>query len=255
VTTSVLQPIHQSDARARGLSAAAALLGYCLLYLLGRRAGSTARERRAQLPGDGLVAAPDVVTDHAVTIGAAPEHVWLWLTQMGWHLGGYYTPRWVDRLLFPRNWPSLDRLDPALVRGLAAGDVIPDGEPGTAWFVVAAVEPPHTLVLHSTTHVPQAWRERLGAAVDWTWAFQLTALPGPRTRLHLRVRGSTAPWWLTATYHAVLIPADYVMALGMLRGIKHRAESAPPPSLSGRTPWALPAVPMPPDLRTAEPRR
>ena len=74
------------------------------------------QERRAQLPGDGLITAPDVVTDHAVTIGAAPEAVWPWLTQMGWHLGGYYTPRWVDQLLFPHNWSSLDRLDPALVR-------------------------------------------------------------------------------------------------------------------------------------------
>jgi hypothetical protein len=66
-----------------------------------------------------------VVTDHAVTIDAPPAAVWPWLTQMGWHLGGYYTPRWVDRLLFPGNWSSLDHLDPALVRDLAVGNVIP----------------------------------------------------------------------------------------------------------------------------------
>ena len=45
-------------------------------------------------------------------------------------------PTWVDRLLFPDNWSSLDRLDPVLVRDLQAGDVIPDGPPGMAWFVV-----------------------------------------------------------------------------------------------------------------------
>jgi hypothetical protein len=166
--------------------------------------------------------------------------VWPWLTQMGWHLGGYYTPGWVDRMLFPHNWSSLDRLDPALVRDLVAGDVIPDGEPGTAWYVVTDAEPPYTLVLRSTTHLPRAWRERVGATIDWTWTFRLTAVPGGHTRLHLRVRGCTAPWWLTATYHAVLVPADFVMAVGMLRGIKRRAESAPPPRLSGRTPWSAP---------------
>jgi hypothetical protein len=40
------------------------------------------------------------------------------------------------------------------------------------------------------------------------------------TRLQQRVRGRTSPGWLTATYLATIIPADYIMAGGMLRGIK-----------------------------------
>ena len=47
-----------------------------------------------------------------------------------WHLGGYYTPEWVDRLLFPENWSSLEHLDPALLRDLRVGDTIPGGAPG-----------------------------------------------------------------------------------------------------------------------------
>src|SRR6266571_3386269 len=39
---------------------------------------------------------------------------------------------------------------------------------------------------------------------------------GGRTRLHLRVRGRTAPRWLTAAYLGTIIPADYIMAMGML---------------------------------------
>ncbi len=214
----------------------AALVGYGALQVLGRRAGSTARERQARLPGDELIARPNLVTDHAVTIDTPPEAVWPWLTQMGWHLGGYYTPRWVDRLLFPQNWPCLDHLDPALVRNLTVGDVIPDGELGTAWYVVAEVDAPHALVLRSTTHLPASWRDRCGAAIDWTWTFRLTSLPGGRTRLHLRVRGRTTPWWLTVSYHAALVPADFVMTVGMLRGIKERAESDRPWRSSGRTP-------------------
>jgi hypothetical protein len=219
-----------------------ALAGYAALQVLGRRAGSTGRERLASLPGDGLVAAPTMRTNHAITIDAAPDAVWPWLTQLGWHLGGYYTPHWVDRLLFPKNWSSLDRLDPTLVRDLRVGDVIPDGEPGTAWYVVAEVDPPHTLVLHSTTHVPPGWRERFGAGIDWTWAFRLTPLASGRTRLHLRVRGRTAPWWLTAAYHAVIVPADYVMAMSMLRGIRRRVEAGRPPRLSGRAPMPAAAA-------------
>ena len=169
---------------------------------------------------------PQLVTDHAITIGAPPEAVWPWLTQMGWHRAGYYTPHWVDRLLFHANLPSLDVLDPDLVRDLMAGDTIPDGPPGTAWYVVEKADPPGTLVLHSTTHVPPSWREKYGAAIDWTWSFRLIRLPDGRTRLHLRVRGRVAPWWLAAAYVAAIIPADFIMTMGMLRGLKERAERA-----------------------------
>ena len=88
------------------------------------------------LPGDDVVPDPQLVTDHAITINARATDVWPWLTQMGWHLGGYYGPEWVDRLLFPQNWASLDALDPDLLRHLEVGDLIPDGEPGTAYYEV-----------------------------------------------------------------------------------------------------------------------
>src|SRR5690349_6746662 len=172
--------------------------GYATLQLLGRRAGSTRAERRMTLPGDGAVRHPHAVTDHAITIEAPPEAVWPWLTQLGWHRAGFYTPRWVDRLLFPANQPSLDRLDPGLTRCLRPGDVIPDGPPGTAWYVVRQADSPRTLVLHSVTHVPAAWQRAVGAAIDWTWCYQLTPAPGGSTRLHVRARGRTEPWLLTA---------------------------------------------------------
>ncbi len=216
------------------------LVGYGAMQVLGRRAGSTADERRMLMPGDELVARPHILTNHASTIEAQPAEVWPWLTQMGWHLGGFYTPEWVDRLLFPQNWPSLDHLDPALLRSLEVGEDHPGRSPGTAEFVVVKVDAPSTLVLRSTTHLPAAWRERFGADIDWTWSFRLAELPGGRTRLQLRVRGRTAPRWLTATYLATLIPADYVMAGGMLRGIKRRAESGALLRPSGRAPLVDP---------------
>jgi hypothetical protein len=201
--------------------------GFVVAEALGRRAGSTRAERREKLPGDDVVRHPQLRTDHAVTVDAPPDAVWPWLTQMGWHRGGYYTPRWVDSLLFPANRPSLDRLDPRFVRDLVVGDTVPDGAPGTAWFDVQEVEAPYHLVLHSTTHLPPGWHERYGARIDWTWTFRLTERSPGRTRLHLRVRARTAPWWLTLGYRATVVPADLVMATGMLRGVKQRAEACP----------------------------
>jgi hypothetical protein len=214
------------------------LVGYGTLQILGRRAGSAAEERRSRMPGDELVARPQILTNHAITIEARPADVWPWLTQLGWHLGGFYTPEWVDRLFFSQNWPSLDHLDPVLQRDLKVGDTIPDGPPGTAEFVVAEVEIPHTLVLRSTTHLPPGWRQRFGADLDWTWSFRLIEPRGGGTRLQLRVRGRMTPWWLTATYVATIVPADFVMAGGMLRGIKQRVGSGAPPKFSGRSPLA-----------------
>jgi len=208
--------------------AAVPLGGYALAQVLGRRAGATRAERREPLPGDQIVAHPQLATDHAITIGAPPEEVWPWLTQLGWHRAGFYTPRWVDRLLFPANQPSLDYLDPGLSRDLRPGDVIPDGPPGTAWYVVRQADPPRTLVLHSVTHVPAAWQREIGAAIDWTWCFQLTPGPGGSTRLHLRARGRTAPLLLTAAYLAAIPPADLIMAMGMLHGLRRRVQQRRP---------------------------
>ncbi len=170
---------------------------------------------------------PTVVTNHARTLRATPEEVWPWLTQVGWHRGGWYTARWVDRLLFPANWPSADWLDPDLLRDLAVGDVIADGPPGTAHFVVAQVDEARLLVLHSTTHIPGSWQKKTGARIDWVWIFTLEPASCGGTRMLIRTRASTSPWWLTAAYVGALIPADHIMATSMLRGLDKR---------SGRTP-------------------
>ena len=106
---------------------AGALAGYAALQWLGRSAGATRAERRRRLPGDDLTLHPLAVTTHAATIDAPPARVWPWLVQMGWHRGGWYTARWVDRLLFPANEPSADRLLPEW-QGLAVGGTVPDGQ-------------------------------------------------------------------------------------------------------------------------------
>lgn len=205
-----------------GSATAVASLG--VLHRLGTTHGSTSAERERALPGDDLVHCPQTVANHARTIGAPPDAVWPWLMQVGWHRGGWYTPRWVDVFLFPDNLPSASRLleDQG---DLDVGDFIPDGPPRSeCGFVVRGVHPGRFLVLHSTTHLPLAWR-RLGRRVAWSWAFVLSpAADGTATRLMFRWRARTHPWWLTAGTHLLMVPADFVMSLGMLRGLARRVE-------------------------------
>ena len=151
---------------------------------------------------------------------------------MGWGRGQWYTARWVDRLLFPENGPSAERLVPAL-QHLAIGDRILDGAPdkNTA-FLVEQLEPNRYLVLHSRDHLPPGWADRFGAAIDWSWTFALEPLGGRRTRFISRSRMRMAPRWVTALYVGVLIPADFVMSRQMLRGVRARAERTTPADLA-----------------------
>ena len=209
----------------RSVAAAAgvgALAGYTVLFRLGKVSGSTRAERTRALPGDDLIPTPSFVTNHAATLDAPPESIWPWMTQVGWHRAGWYTPRWVDRLLFPDNWPSATHLDPTLVRDLHPGDTIPDGPPGTAQFVVERADPPRVLVLHSTTHLPPGWAERTGASLDWVWTFTFDPTDDGRTRMQVRNRGRLNPRWLDLAYLVTIVPADQVMTRGMFRGLQQR---------------------------------
>jgi len=195
--------------------------GWLALHRLGRTYGSTRDERVQPLPGDDLVEQAQLVATHAVTLAAPPEEVWPWLVQVGWHRAGWYTARWVDRMLFPCNWPSAERIVPEL-QHLDVGDFVPDGPPDThCGFVVVEEAPDRHLVLRSTSHLPTSWRRRGIAGVDWTWTFVLVPVPGG-TRLIFRWRARTRPWWLTLGAHSFLLPADYVMSRSMLRGIERR---------------------------------
>ncbi|MEQ6903079.1 hypothetical protein [Nocardioides sp. YIM 152588] len=205
---------------------ALALAEACLVRL-GATHGSTPEERREPLPGDGRIGRPSVQTDHATTIDAPPEAVWPWLQQMGWGRAGWYTARWVDLAFFPDNGPSADRVVPDW-QDLAVGSFVPDGPPETeCGFTVIDLEPARSLVLRSTTHLPAEIRDV--ASVDWTWTFQLTPLDdGGRTRLHVRSRWVTAPWWLTLVARLGILPADFVMSRDMLAGIRARSERSMP---------------------------
>jgi hypothetical protein len=213
--------------RARTAVSLAAVAGsYATVHHLGRTWGATPEERQRSVPGDEMVAGPKLQTTHAITIDAPPEAVWPWLMQMGWGRAGWYTYRWVDRLLFPANGPSAAAILPEYQQ-LQVGDHVPDGPPeSNCFFTVEALEPARLLVLFSDSHLFGPMAERDEVTMAWAWTWQLTPIEGGRTRLLQRNNGRLTPAWAAAIYLATIVPADFLMARSHLRGIAQRVEAA-----------------------------
>jgi hypothetical protein len=214
---------HLSVGAAAALAAAAG--GYATLYRLGQTWGATDQEQRKALAGDELLPAATALTTHAITIEAPASEVWPWLMQMGWGRAGWYTYRWVDRLLFPANGPSATHILPEHQQ-LQVGDHVLDGPPEVdCWFTVERLEPDRLLVLRSTRHLPASWRQR-GLSMDWIWSWQLSQPDPGRTRLVQRNRMRLDPAWFERAFLATIIPADFIMARSHLRGLQRRVEAS-----------------------------
>ena len=145
--------------------------GY-VVHRIGRRSGATRSETRLGLPGDELVPRPMWQSTRAITVEAPPADVWPWIVQMGYpsRRGGWYTPHWLDRLMWRIDRRSTDEIVPGLQQ-LEVGDVIPDSEDGSVFFTVALVRPDEALVLHSTRHLLKPIR-----SISFSWAFVVQPL-------------------------------------------------------------------------------
>lgn len=220
----------------RGLAAGAALMAGAYLIWRPRmlRWGATQEEATLPLPGDDVTPDPRVQGTRAITIDAPPEQVWSWIVQMGIERAGFYSHDRIERLLFHARYVegrhSATRIHPEL-QDLKAGDSIPYG--AGAYARVHEIEPYSHLVAGE--------------------AFVLRPLPGGRTRLIIRYRGMgfisaaalavapDAPMMARVIRFAVLHvsgvdllaraidffvadPLHHYMEVGMLKGIKARAE-------------------------------
>ncbi len=198
-------------------------IGAALVEAWGRPSRATRLERRKRLPGDELVPHPKWQATRATTIRAPRQEIWPLLVQMGFptHRAGWYTPFWLDRLLFGIKAHSADTIVPEL-QNLAVGDRVPDSDGGVSFFTAARVDPPHALVLHSTTHPLPAYTD-----VNFAWAFILEDAGGD-TRLIMRARVDYTPIWDPAVVRALMFVGfgvgDFIQAGCMLNGIKRRTE-------------------------------
>jgi hypothetical protein len=190
-----------------------------------RRTRATRTERTMPLPGDELVAEPVWEATRAADIDVPIADLWPWIVQMGFptHRAGWYTPFWMDRLLFGITARSADCIVPDL-QGLAVGDRVPDSDRGDTYFTVSRLEPPRALVLLSNTHPLPVYRD-----VAFSWAFVLQER-GSGSRILMRARTSfkaVGPARLVrAMVRCAFGAGDIIQAGGMLEGIRRRAESA-----------------------------
>jgi len=204
--------------------------------------GATEDEARMPLPGDDLVASPQLQTTHAIDVDARAEAIWPWLVQIGQGRAGFYSdsPLWdacVDlyyRVLSHEQGAKGVRYqhDDACIapdwQDLRAGDVIPDGPPGTAFYVVREMVANHALVLFTTTHLPYMVPRALRGSVagELSDAFVLLPLRTGATRVLRRMRVACRP--LAFQVFALPIVATWgemITARRFLRGLKRRVES------------------------------
>ena len=178
------------------------------------RWGATGQESGEPLPGDHLIADPDLTATRAITVGAPAGQVWPWIAQLGQGRGGFYSYDFLENLV-GCDIHSADRIVPEW-QDAGVGDEIKLAP--QVGLVVALVERGRSLVLRGG--VPMG---NTPPPYDFTWAFVLRDEPSGATRLLVRERYAyTRPW---ARLLAELVEVvSFVMSQKMLRGIRDRAE-------------------------------
>jgi hypothetical protein len=137
--------------------------------------GATDEEMLREMPGDSVMQHPTFNATRGITINAAPEHIWPWLVQMGYHRAGYYSYDRLDN----GGIPSADTIMP-LYQDLKVGDMIPLTRTGR--IRVGILEPERFLVLFFRGNDGE------GGFNGGTWATGLYPVGPNETRMVTRLR-------------------------------------------------------------------
>jgi hypothetical protein len=183
-----------------------------------RHWGATTSEVAAALPGDAFLDHAQFRSTRAITIGVPPDAVWPWLVQVGCYRAGWYSNDLLDNL----GRPSATTIVPSF-QHLEIGQWVPMSPSAT---------PSDRTALKVHSFVVNEWL--LWTKPDSTWAWQLTPTDTNGTRLVTRIH-AVYDWQhpLTALFGVILMEfGDFAMQRRMLRGIKARAESLVPSTLS-----------------------
>ncbi len=175
------------------------------------RWGATHDESTASMPGDALFPHAQFKATRAITIEAAPDHVWPWLVQVGCLRAGWYSNDLLDNL----GRPSATAIVPDL-QHLEVGQWVP-----------MSPKPPPTerTALKVDSFEVDKWM--LWTKPDSSWAWQLSPTADNGTRLVTRIH-AVYDWRhpITALLGVVLMEfGDFAMMRRMLLGVKARAES------------------------------
>ena len=201
----------------RGLAVVgAALLAFAALtrpWMM--RWGATGNEVRAHLPGDELVADPNLTATRAITVEAPVEDVWPWIAQLGQGRGGFYSYSDLENLA-GGDIHNADRIVPGW-QSVGVGSAVRLGPEFP--LTVAVAQPPRALVLHGGIPLGRT------PPLDFTWAFVLGEGRVRTTRLVVRERYVYLRWWAAVIAEPASL-VSFVMSRRMLYGIKERAERA-----------------------------
>lgn len=178
--------------------------------------GSTPEEQALVLPGDEIFTHPVLKWNHAMTIDAKPEEVWPWIAQMGDTRGGYYSYRFVEKVITAMagidvstyynntnqvhpEWqnPSIGQtmlMDILVLRDYKSGE-----------YLVAGPKP-----------------EASEAGLLWTWAISPTS--NGRTRLLVHMRIQFPGMDSNKALEAAMNLSTFMMERKMMDGIRLRAE-------------------------------
>ncbi len=209
----------------------AALVGAGAAYTLLARPrqlqwGATDQESGGPLPGDDLLANPDLTATRAITVRASGDEVWPWIAQLGQGRGGFYSYDFLENLA-GCQMHSADRIVPEW-QAVGVGDEVklhPDVP-----LEVVIVEPGGALVLRGGVPMGDT-----PPPYDFTWAFVLREQRDGTTRLLSRERYAYTTWWTPLLVEPVEV-VSLVMTQKMLRGVRDRAErTAVPPAKNRAT--------------------
>lgn len=212
------RPSHRRLWHVAAVTAGFSLLAYvgvaAFTYPSNRMWGSTRAELTMPLPGDAEPRDPAFEMQHAVTIDAPAEDVWVWLVQLGQERGGFYSYDWLERA-FGLDIRNVPEVRPEW-QALQAGDVVRAAPPTylggllsehLAW-TVADVSPERALVL-----------EKRGS-------FVLQPISEERTRFIIRSKmgdRDRSVWASAASLMAFQLP-HFIMQRRMMLTIKALAE-------------------------------
>jgi hypothetical protein len=178
--------------------------------------GATADDVARSMPGDDLVPRPSGCSTRATIMHAPVDAIWPWLLQMGQDRAGFYSYDWLERIA-GAGIHNANRIVPEW-QHLAPGDLMRTyrdvrGREPLGW-IVTCVEPYRCLVVRSRNS-------------DWSWSIILAPIDDQTTKVIARTRTdwSAHPRWM-APLDLVGEPAHFIMELGVLRGVKRRAEAA-----------------------------
>jgi hypothetical protein len=217
--------------RRRHIVGVTAIGGAAAAYILLARPrhlrwGATDQESDESVPGDDLIANPDLTATRAISIRASADRVWPWIAQLGQGRGGFYSYDFLENLI-GCDIHSADRIVPEWQVVGVGEEVRLSPEVGLA---VAFLERGRSLVLRGGAPMGNT-----APPYDFTWAFVLRDEPDGTTRLLVRERYAyTRPW---ARLLVELVEAvSFVMSQRMLRGIRDRAERTAALPLESSTP-------------------